>query len=293
MDSHIIIRTAHKSFCDANWRWDSRLQSGDIRLGYNLWYIVKGHGLLNTVDRPFELNRGDCFLLRSWEEHLGTTDKANSVVVSWCCYDYFDAAGRRVSPDKVRLPPRHRLLTETTFFESMMDRLIESFQADSNATQAVQWLQAALNEVNRQDRRFQTLQGIDLDHAELIDQVCRNIRENPGQKFHIPQLAAKASMCVDHFIRVFKRHKGMTPGDYIIDCRIEAARGLLQFSTHNISQIAELLGYPSVYAFSKQFKKRTGKAPTHCRGRIVKRDNGGGKIQCRNNGASPMPSLHS
>jgi len=266
MNSHIVIRTAHKTFCGANWRWDSRLQTGDIRLGFNLWYVVKGRGLLKTPEGPFELNRGNCFLLRSWEEHLGTSVKEDPVVVSWCCYDYFDSRGRRIPPEKMRIPQRHRFLPETVFFESLMDRLIDSFQADPAGQNPVQWLQSALNEVDRQDSRIRTLQGIDLEHAGLIDQTCRIIRENPGRKYRIPRLASKASMCIDHFIRVFRRHKGMTPGDYIIDCRVEAARGLLQSSTHNISQISVLLGYPNVYAFSKQFKERTGKAPTHYRG---------------------------
>ena len=266
MKVHLVIQTAHKTFCGANWRWDSRLQSGDLRRGFNLWYVVKGRGLLNTVEGSFELNRGDCFLLKSQEEHLGTADKADPVVVSWCCFDYFDDSGLRVPTGKMCPLPRHRLLTETAFFESLMDRLIDAFQSGAT-TESVQWLQVALNEVNRQDLHLQTLQGIDLEHAENIDHVCRSIRENPGRKLLVSQLAAKASMCVDHFIRVFKRHKGMTPGDYIVDCRIEAARGLLQSSTHNVSQIAELLGYPNVYAFSKQFKERTGKAPTQYRGR--------------------------
>ncbi len=270
MKTHLVIQTAHKTFCGANWRWDSRLQSGDLRRGFNLWYVVKGHGLLKTVEGSFELNRGDCFLLKSQEEHLGTADKADPVVVSWCCFDYFYDSGLRASPVKMCPLPRHRLLTETAFFESLMDRLIGSFQSDPDGIGATQWLQAALNEVNRHDFHLKTLQGIDLEHAENIDHVCCSIRENPGRKLLVLQLAAKASMCVDHFIRVFKRHKGVTPGDYIVDCRIEAARGLLQSSTHNISQIAELLGYPNVYAFSKQFKERTGKAPTHYRRRTGK-----------------------
>ncbi len=267
MNSHIIIRTAHKTYCGPNWFWDSRLQSGDIRLGYNLWYVAEGKGFLKTPEGQFELNRGECFLLRSWEEHMGTSVKEDPVVVSWCCYDYFDVRGRRISPEKVRIPQRHRMLTETSFFESLMDRLIESFQSDPNGKRTIEWLQAALNEVDHQDQRLKTLQGIDLEHEEMIGQICRNIRENPGHKFRIPQLASKASMCVDHFIRVFRRHKGMTPGEYVINCRLEAARGLLQSSTRNISQIAEILGYPNVYAFSKQFKERTGKPPTFYRGR--------------------------
>ena len=267
MKTHLAIRTAHKTFCGANWCWDGRLQSGDIRLGYNLWYVVKGRGLLKTAEGAFELKRGDCFLLRSWEEHYGTSDRTDPVVVSWCCYDYFYDSGKRKPPENNNLLPRHRFFVESVFFEGLMDRLIEAFQTEPAGAEAVQWLQAALNEVKLQDCRVRTLQGIDLGHAEIIEQTCLSIRENPGRKLHVSQLAAKASMCVDHFIRVFKRHKGVTPCDYMVGCRVEAATGLLQFSTHNVSQIAELLGYPNVYAFSRQFKKRSGMAPTSCRGR--------------------------
>lgn len=266
MEFYIKIRTAQKTFCGAKFHWDSRLQSGDIRLGFNLWYIVKGRGRLETPEGAFDLSRGDCFLLRSWEEHLGTADCEDPVVVSWCCYDYFDAEGRRIAPDTTNLSPRHRRLTETEFFESIMERLIESFQSNPSSERPVQWLQAALNEVDRVDLRSQTMYGINLEHSETIEKVCRSIRENPGRKLRMPHLALKTSMCVDHFIRVFKRHKGMTPGEYIINCRIDAARDFLQFSSYNISQISELLGYPDVYAFSKQFKERTGKPPTHYRG---------------------------
>ena len=78
-------------------------------------------------------------------------------------------------------------------------------------------------------------------------------------------MARQASMSMDHFIRVFRRHAGVTPREFVIESRITAARGLLQLSSLGISQIASQLGYVDVYAFSKQFKARTGQPPSSFR----------------------------
>ncbi|MDD2708871.1 MAG: AraC family transcriptional regulator [Verrucomicrobiae bacterium] len=264
------IRAAHKTFCDARWRWNSRLQSGDFRLGFNLWYVARGEGRLETPGGSYELGAGDCFLLRSWEEHLGITGPGGLVVVSWCCYDYFTANGKRLAPDPVHLPPRHRRMIETAFFESLMDRLIEAWQADPQSPLARHWLAAALAEVARQDQRQPSLSGVDLEHARMMETIRQSIRENPGRNHKVSKMAGQAAMSTDHFIRIFKKHTGVTPHEFAIVNRIEAARGLLLSSSQTISQIADQLGYGNIYAFSRQFRERTGHSPSQFRSASMK-----------------------
>jgi transcriptional regulator GlxA family with amidase domain len=71
----------------------------------------------------------------------------------------------------------------------------------------------------------------------------------------------------DHFARLFRKHAGNSPGDFVVRARIDAAMGLLRSSSHSVKRIAELLGYPDVCAFSRQFRQKTGRTPTeHRRG---------------------------
>ncbi|MFW6271069.1 MAG: helix-turn-helix domain-containing protein [Bacillota bacterium] len=63
-------------------------------------------------------------------------------------------------------------------------------------------------------------------------------------------------------MRLFREYKNITPYEFLIKCKIEKARSLLLSSSHNISRIADITGYRNIYHFSKQFKNRTGIAPS-------------------------------
>ena len=52
----------------------------------------------------------------------------------------------------------------------------------------------------------------------------------------------------------------MSPGDYRIEKRVEFARQMLSSGMTQI-EIADVLNYSDVYAFSRQFKQRTGFTP--------------------------------
>jgi AraC-like DNA-binding protein len=63
-------------------------------------------------------------------------------------------------------------------------------------------------------------------------------------------------------IRICKKSTGQSPISKIRDIRMAEANGLLQFSTLNITQISEHLGYPRIHEFSREFKKYFGAPPT-------------------------------
>lgn len=60
---------------------------------------------------------------------------------------------------------------------------------------------------------------------------------------------------------LFKRTTGNTLSDYYRIRRLEVARGLIEEGKKNVSEISELLGYSTPFAFSAAFKKHFGTSP--------------------------------
>lgn len=89
----IEIESATIANCSANWVWRS---AGDERDRFNLWFIAKGHGWLNSGGEIFELFPGECFLIRLWEPQSGSHDPKRILVVPFIIftlvafYDIFD-----------------------------------------------------------------------------------------------------------------------------------------------------------------------------------------------------------
>ena len=59
----------------------------------------------------------------------------------------------------------------------------------------------------------------------------------------------------------------MSPMQYIISLRISMAKGYLENSAKNISEISNEVGYDNALYFSRLFRKYTGMTPTEYRKR--------------------------
>jgi AraC family transcriptional regulator, arabinose operon regulatory protein len=103
------------------------------------------------------------------------------------------------------------------------------------------------------------------DQQRQIDSLCSVIQHNPSHTFSVSEMAKQLYVSPDHFTRLFKSHTGASPKEYAISVRIQHARGLLLSSSHNMERIAELCGYKNLFFFSRQFKKKTGIAPSQYR----------------------------
>lgn len=89
--------------------------------------------------------------------------------------------------------------------------------------------------------------------------------EGLNKGFSCASLAQKLSMSDAHFRRLFSCLHGVTPSQYLTIVRMRKARELLMQSELSISEIAESIGYRSVYYFCRAFKRETGYTPTDYR----------------------------
>lgn len=98
-----------------------------------------------------------------------------------------------------------------------------------------------------------------------IEQATSHFNKHYNENINIEEYAASKHMSTCWFIRNFKHYNGMTPMHYILTIRIANAQNLLETTTYNITEIANIVGYENPLYFSRLFKKQTGLSPSEYR----------------------------
>ncbi|MHB8061556.1 MAG: helix-turn-helix transcriptional regulator, partial [Ruminiclostridium sp.] len=87
------------------------------------------------------------------------------------------------------------------------------------------------------------------------------IEENFQKDLSLNDLSDIVYVSPYHLAHTFKDEMGVSPIQYLINCRIEAAKKLLQNSSKSVVEIASQVGYSNANYFNILFKKATGKSP--------------------------------
>lgn len=89
--------------------------------------------------------------------------------------------------------------------------------------------------------------------------------ENYYRKISIEELAGTARMSRSSYQSRFKEYTGMSPGEFVIKLRCEAAASILVSSERSVADIAEEAGFYDTPHFIRCFKKRYGMSPIEYR----------------------------
>ncbi|QMW04233.1 helix-turn-helix transcriptional regulator [Spirosoma foliorum] len=91
--------------------------------------------------------------------------------------------------------------------------------------------------------------------------ILQYIDSHLHDKLTVEKLAHNAHLNADYFSRLFLSIVGIRPMDYIINKRLERAQLLMMTSSMALKTVAESVGIPSIYYFSRLFKRRFGVPP--------------------------------
>lgn len=98
-----------------------------------------------------------------------------------------------------------------------------------------------------------------------LARLQRHIDEHFGEDLSNPALAKFAGTSLSGLLRLFNRHLGTKPAQYVTKVRVSKAATLLSGSKLSIDEIAEQTGFPNRYYFSRVFKKMTNHSPADFR----------------------------
>ncbi len=135
-------------------------------------------------------------------------------------------------------------------------RLVTSTLSERNRLRSLSMLYELLATVDQKESKRT---------ASRIAPAIDHIEKNYTRQEDVPALAAMCYMSVPHFFRLFKKETGMTPLEYRNRLRLQRAKELLLDDECQVGEIAALVGFDSVYYFSRTFKSAVGVSPTRFR----------------------------
>jgi AraC family transcriptional regulator len=98
-------------------------------------------------------------------------------------------------------------------------------------------------------------------HLPGIEAVKEHIHHHYTEDLSLPDLAAVSHLSPFHFNRLFRKMTTMTPYQYLLQVRLEAARLQLRHTAMPVTEVAFSTGFNSLEHFSSAYKKAYGHSP--------------------------------
>lgn len=157
---------------------------------------------------------------------------------------------------------RFRRLAETACLQTITHPLekVELEEIEWNLASLLLGSQEGSHTQRWQDSSRQSALAKSPNHP-VLKRISDYIQDDLTADSSLDALATLAGVSKFHLIRLFREHMGLTPAQYISDIRTQRADWLLRHTTMDITAIAYEVGFGSLSAFERAFKKKQGISP--------------------------------
>lgn len=238
--------------CEPGWHW-----SPTPLPDYDLWHVLNGRGTLTLAGQDYPLVPGATFVLAPGAAPRGRQDEHHRLHV-------FAVHFIPEDDGPLPIPPPGLVLRDRAWFAALAQRCAACGRRGDPLGQSQSrlllgqmllhlWEEALCPPPSPGDARI----------AEMTQRIARE----PGRAWSVTDLAREACLSRSQFTRRFQAVNGLSPTQFVIQTRLERAAQLIRETDMTLTQIAAALGYPDLYFFSRQFKKRFGHPPSLLRKR--------------------------
>lgn len=210
---------------------------------------------------PFPVRSGQVLLCLPGERPLFRTEKGESLRFQWLCLGMEGQEDpRRVWEDltgeeRLLTPAGMEVLREASR-ELAMPRepsLSESFRRASTLYLFLSYLFGSEGkQAKKSDKVY-----VEMAEAYIASSYPKGLK--------VQELASRIGISRYYLSTIFRREKGVSPQEYLMNLRMERAAQFLRETRDPVKTVAEQVGYTDSLAFSKAFHRRYGLSPSEYR----------------------------
>lgn len=232
--------------CESAWRWDP-----PVLADYDFWCVLGGKGFLRVNDFEGIVRAGSAFLFKPGDRVIAGHDPRYPLRV----IAFHFLPGPNCPLDVAALPPYREVgdLSALAFHAREATRGTGQTGAGLSLRETL----ASLALLNLLEISAQTSNS----RNDQLERAAEWMRSAPGEVESIAAVAKRFGMASAHFSRSFKAHLGESPVVYWNHFRLERAATLLLETHLSLEEIADILGYSSVYHLSRRFRAVRGSPP--------------------------------
>ena len=272
--------------------WDHTFEDLDYQIGprvifdYEIIFICSGEIELTLEEKNYQALPGDFIILRPRQRHtlrsVGTElvhqphihfdlrkdELSAEVYTSYRDYNDISLSDHRLFREDILneicpdIPPVLRLKNYKRMRDILMAIIYEKEKrmaySDIQASGLfLQLFSLLLRESSLDNKDFQ-----DIGYEDIAWKAQKYLNDNLNQSISLDELAKQIHVSKYYLSHRFRQVFGVSPIQYHLDSRIEYAKYLLATKTLPIGEIADIVGFPNIYSFSRAFKKKENVSPS-------------------------------
>ncbi len=245
---------------------------------WELVYIDSGNAIVVDNGNKLTLKQGEAFLHRPNSIHNIYTDNefANSAIVTFDCdnpllnnltekiltFKEFEKSLLNKIVNEAKLSYSDKL--NDLYLTKMSKRQNPPFAGEQIIRNCIELLLVSLIRQQDDTPKLPDISSINTVSDKIVESILSIMYEKLEQSANInlEDISFTLGYSKSHIKTQFKKKMGVSILQYYIGLKIEKAKKLLSQQKFTISEIADTLGFSSVYYFSRQFKLYTNMSPT-------------------------------
>ena len=213
------------------------------RSSYGLSFCKEGQITYIQDGSEYVSNKGCVVILPKGGTYFIKRDKTGAFpVINFDCIDFLC--------DKVTVIPVQNAEELIGDYE----RMKKLFCFDGNRAQIFSIFYSMLHKLSTDNIPRELIGGVRLINSDYCNPALTNAK-----------LANGCNISEVYFRKLFTKHFGISPKQYIIELRIQKAKQLLAEDAMSVSVISEKCGFSTPYHFCRLFKQHTGITPSEYR----------------------------
>lgn len=262
----VVLYQAGRLYCNSSMVVPLHIH-GDY---FELTIVTDGKGVITTNNIPVEVQKGDIYLSLPCESHEIVSDKDEPLK-----YDFFAflCVQREMLEEFQNIAENYYTPNNRVFHSERIRSLVSTAVAelDGNKKYSKELLESVFREIIiyvirgfskiKPEKRRENATAAEVLCYKLMNYIDTHIYSLKN----LVELSDFTDYSYGYLSSVFKRTTGNSLAVYYRERRLEAARILITENRLKITEISEMLGYSSVYSFSKAFSKRYGVSPREYR----------------------------